>query len=799
MDPILSKHIKFINRFQIASEAFLLLIRLVRSFSLGAVIMGIWASVKPMEQDEQLVIGLMSMSFFFILSLRWNSKTIGADAVLKSLEIKHPEAQRSSFSLKRTHPQNIAWKPYLQSERHEIWQRKLKFLSYKLSTLVIPAVLWLAVTELSPGAMSSAIHSMQKVVAQFTKGTTLTIVKGLTDPSAEDSFKLSAHDSHELTLLEQNRVEVTVVGDENDRPFVMLKPINSAVTQTFRLTSSKVDNHKAGNVHKIAFSIRESAELFVSTLSTNRVAAKVKVLRLPLPQVSLKVSGDKQDPWPDELPLPLEINVSAENPLQLIRLQIESEGQTHTELVSNILAQDKTEVATTYSLLLENYVQQDLATLKITAEALDRHLPNPLMGRSEPLVIKTASAYGRYRETLGTLHNVKQALDKVLSEGSDELDPSIAETMFKAVQQAETSPFFDGLDRHIIRSELNAIERLSRQMDKEELMLTQEKLNKFLFEHETLDDRERDRDFFVAARSLSRLVEQKKADRQIAVTVVGTRLKTFLDERHARWKLRLKYVQEAFKPPEWQQIQNKPFHSMLDSVVRDASTDEEGNQKALQTLSQIVADYRHWIEALEQAEDASREEMEQKRQQGLADSRKQLRELQKRQAKISQKLDRAVQRSQTEIAEQWSSMRMDQNANIKNTKSLEAKLRSLSPVAAERIKAAVQSMGMTIEAGNKEAFVEAESASDLAGRLLRKADSAAKQSQKQKMRRGRRRRVTSDQYYGSSVAGGDVEIRREYEVSRRYREDILDEVRRASQSEGRDRELLENYLRRVIR
>ena len=142
---------------------------------------------------------------------------------------------------------------------------------------------------------------------------------------------------------------------------------------------------------------------------------------------------------------------------------------------------------------------------------------------------------------------------------------------------------------------------------------------------------------------------------------------------------------------------------------------------------------------------------------------------------------------------------MEQNANIKQTKSLEAQLRSLSPIAAERIQAAVKSMEVTLESGNKEAFVQAESASDMAGRLLRQADNAARQSQKKEMRRGRRRRVTSDQYYGSSVAGGDVEIRREYEVSRRYREDILDEVRRATDSDGRDRELLENYLRKVIR
>ena len=45
-------------------------------------------------------------------------------------------------------------------------------------------------------------------------------------------------------------------------------------------------------------------------------------------------------------------------------------------------------------------------------------------------------------------------------------------------------------------------------------------------------------------------------------------------------------------------------------------------------------------------------------------------------------------------------------------------MRSLSPIAAERIQAAVKSMEITLESGNKEAFVQAESASDMAGRLL---------------------------------------------------------------------------------
>ena len=42
-----------------------------------------------------------------------------------------------------------------------------------------------------------------------------------------------------------------------------------------------------------------------------------------------------------------------------------------------------------------------------------------------------------------------------------------------------------------------------------------DKLDDFLFEHEILDDRERDRDFFVATRALTRLVEKKPSKRLV--------------------------------------------------------------------------------------------------------------------------------------------------------------------------------------------------------------------------------------------------------------------------------------------
>jgi hypothetical protein len=412
------------------------------------------------------------------------------------------------------------------------------------------------------------------------------------------------------------------------------------------------------------------------------------------------------------------------------------------------------------------------------------------------LYIRTASAYGRYRETLQSLREIKSILDEAVTNQKDEVDPKLADLSEKAVSQAEESPFFDGLDRHILRNLSLGFQKLETDFDRDTLYQVSEELNRFLFEHETLDDRERDRDFFVAARSLSRLVEEKPDQRALPVETVTERMKSFLNERQQRWEVRNRFLAEN-APQQWQEVQKKPFHKSMDEIASLSQANQE--EQALQRLSKTVSDYRDWIESLESAEEQKRQQMEEQRQQGLADARQNLRELQKRQGKVSQELDQAAVRPEQELANQWASTRMEQNSNIQGTKSLEAQLRSVSPMASERIKAAVESMELTVSSGNQQAFAQAESASDLAGRLLRQADSAARRSQQQRQERGRRRRVTSDQYYGSPVAGGDVEIRREYQVNPRYREDILDQVRRAKQDGKDDDRLLESYLRQVIR
>lgn len=84
----------------------------------------------------------------------------------------------------------------------------------------------------------------------------------------------------------------------------------------------------------------------------------------------------------------------------------------------------------------------------------------------------------------------------------------------------------------------------------------------------------------------------------------------------------------------------------------------------------------------------------------------------------------------------------------------------------------------------------------MAGRLLRDADQAAGKSQKQ-TNRGRRRKTGGDDYHGTSV-GGQVEIKSEYRVDPRYREEILRDVE-GEMTSGENKNILDGWLRQVVR
>lgn len=564
--------------------------------------------------------------------------------------------------------------------------------------------------------------------------------------------------------------------------------------------NTAADNEKYR--YQISFAVSESVDLYIPSIDSDRPLAHLIVKQLPIPKVSMVPIDSIQDPWPDDQPLNLRIQVSAENPLQLVRLIIKSGTRVAKELVANVMTEDRTSLTSEYRILLEPYVESDLAQVEIIAEAIDRALPTPLVGQSQPLRINTASAYGRYRAALETLRTLKNHIDDAVSKKLAKLSEESLVTAQKAVDQSENSPFFDGLDRVQIHRFSQSVASLVHQSDFENMFDLSQAINDFLFEHEILDDRERDRDFFVATRSLSRVIEEDSKKRPASLKTITDRLQHFLDDRQKRWEKRLERLKPEDKPSQWSKIiQEKPFHKAIEQVH---ALNEQGRQDPkvrstqMTILSTTVSDYRAWIEELETKEDKSREQQERQRQEGLASARNALRELQQRQGEISAELDRADVKDPKQIAEQWVSTRMKQSTNARDTKQLEGQIRALAPSAGARIQAAVTAMESTIESGNAGDFSQSESSSDLAGRLLRQAERAASQSQQKRQNRGRRRRVTGDNYYGQSIVGDDIEIKRNYEVDRRYREDILEQIRDTNMDDEQ-RTLLENYLREIVR
>ena len=229
--------------------------------------------------------------------------------------------------------------------------------------------------------------------------------------------------------------------------------------------------------------------------------------------------------------------------------------------------------------------ESDFAELELVAAATDR---NDTTGYSAPLLINTISAWGRYLRTLEKLKEVKTMLDEKVNQPHSSVAMSdINKAMRAAVDAANTSPFFDALDRMTmknLRSELEANRDLQR---RRELAMVLQKLNDFLLEHEVVNDRERDRDFFTAARHLSWIIA--RGDRQINKYV--QRLDKFLVERRKRWQLRTKALPATKQPPRWKEIEeHEPFRHGLTQLPGLEPT------KARDELTALVGAYRAWLE-----------------------------------------------------------------------------------------------------------------------------------------------------------------------------------------------------------
>lgn len=779
----------------------------LRGIVIGFLIAVFWGFTNPVHPQQSLILGIWGM----VLTIAWGlyqrwPKLPTISQILMHLEIENPQTATSAFVLSKYPDQpHESWTSPIADALQRLRQLEMRRQLDVLNSTALPLIALILCSQLAPGSLTANIASARSVVASLANGATLRVVEGSPDGSYGEPSKLSSRSPLRFELLTENMIDVqATVSSDSPAPKLELKRTaksdSADTTQTFQMTPQITSGPGNGQTtYALSFTVSESSEVYLSAVSSRSPVAIITVKALPIPTVVLTTPVTIGDSWADDKPLPLEIEVHASEPLQLVTLAITVDKKTSREVVTRVVAEDKKDLELSHSLLLESYAESDVAEVEIVAEAADRSIPKPLIGQSQPLRLTIASAYGRYRQTLGTLRELKQKIDEQMNKQGLNADPAWRELSQKAVKQSEQSPFFDGLDRAVIMRFDMQTSELASNSSPSELLDLSSNLNSFLFEHEILDDRERDRDFFVAIRTFSRVLEQAKSERPVNAKSVAARITAFLNDREKRWKARVERLSAEARPSMWGKIsRERPFHQAIDRANALDQQSSDPSEEALTILSNTTSVYRKWIEELESKEDEIRNKEEQKRQEGLASARNEMRELQKRQAAISERLDRAAERKPEEVAKNWPAARMEQNTNIQGTKGLEAKLRALAPNASERVRAAVDSMGKTIEAGNSETFPAAESFSDLAGRLLRQAEKAASESQSKRPQRGRRRRTAGDNYYGQSIVGGDVEIKREYQVDKRYREDILNEVRDAN-VEPEERKILDNYLREVVR
>ena len=688
----------------------------------------------------------------------------------------------------------------------------------RLALPVVFATLLLAVDPPSP---SRGFAQLLSGLSVWRPHAAITILKG--DPENPDAsatprvVSIYRYRAPEIELLEGNLVEIAV--REAGSPVMELRD----TAQNFVMTANS-----DGSASTITLTVSRSTAVYLNNDGRSMRLARIKVLTLPVPKVSLSSPsyaaggsrGDSTAPfadaWFDDKPLPLRIGVRAEAPVATVKLLIRSGKQESVENVLNVLSDDRRSIDTDYSVTLEPYIDSDQAEVTLVAVATDRAVPKPLTGASEPFRVQVLSSYGRYRRTLETLKQLKSSLDDAAQAGKisasrsrgdmdKETKQELQRLMGLAMQQSVESPYFDALDRSDLASFQSKVNTGTNDAEGAHLLDLSAELGEFLFQHESIDQRERDRDFFVAMRTLSRVLQVPGPGREASAARILPRLSQFLDERHKFWAARVERLGKDMAPPQWPGVRDqKPFHravrEMHQSVLDDhvEATRETRGKEALARIARSVAKYRSWIEELEAKEDEVRKRREAERQRGLASAENELRELQRRQGEISGGLDRAQQKSASEMEGKWPGLRSSQNSNLKGTKGLEGKIRAFAPGAEGRLKAAVEAMEQTLANGNTGNFGAAESNSDMAGRLLRQAEQAAQRSRDSGQDRGRRRRVNGDNYYGQAITGGDVEIKREYEVDRRYREDILDEVSR-SRADDDDKALLDRYTREIVR
>ena len=191
--------------------------------------------------------------------------------------------------------------------------------------------------------------------------------------------------------------------------------------------------------------------------------------------------------------------------------------------------------------------------------------------------------------------------------------------------------------------------------------------------------------------------------------------------------------------------------------------------------------------------------MEKEKNKAIAQGRDEIKVLRKTQAEISTRLDHKDPTQKKITSKTWPSIRILQAKNKEQSLQVAKKMENFSALATRRLHGASEQMALTIQQGDGKNEMEAENASDAAARLLIIADQAAAEEQgRSKRERGRRKRITGNNYFGQAISGGDVDFTRNYQVDKKFREDILEHIDTSGLDET-ERKVLDDYVRDVVR
>ena len=759
-----------------------------------------WTLLRSPELFETLIIFSLIFLTAFFYNRPKRRKRLTEDDFLLYLEIKYPKTKHSAFALKRKtgiidpHWQKIL-DTHLKKQQKELQQALLK----PIWTLVLSLALVVVSRYVTPSPWSDLINTISKELAPSQKTATLAITKGAFQPDHR-RYSLHPKQSHTVKLLSDNLVQIIIKEpDLQTPPSLLLKKIDSShIFQSFQM--QKQVSPEAGDRqfhYRIDFSLTHSLDLYIPIIDAQHKLARFITTFPQHPQVRLQSPQVNHPHWIDEKPITFTIDVTAKKTLDEINLIIQTPHKEYKETIRNFNTPIQN-ISIPYQLILEPYLESDLTNVILIAEAIDRSIPVPLVGYSQPIELTVVSAYGRYLKTLQTLHELKTILDYHQSSFDPNLPSSSLELMQEAQQHGDTTPFFDYLDRHHLHELKTLLQQQHEKSSMNSLYQLSQKLTQFLEEHERLNDRERDRDFLVAAQGLHAAIVSSDHVTEKQIKHIIDRMQTFLDQRHPRWNIRVNRLGDFRLTPSWQNIKTtKPFKESLSKIQQ--ALDEQSKVNALAKIDPMIATYQSWLDELEQAEDKQRDELRKKMQDELKSIQQQLKQLQKKQSHISSQLDKAKDKDKTSLDDNWPMIKLKQTANLNNTKKLEQTVTQLAPQAGERLVQAATEMSLTIEQGEQKQFIQAESHSDAANRLLRAAhQDSIKQKKQQQQRNSRQRRRIGRKYHGRALYNSDINLMREYKVDRKYREDILDDIQK-SQHQEQYKTILDNYLRRIIR